>query len=140
MGLTIPEDEMGLCKDLGRPSWAALALTNDLYSWEKELDAATKAGAPHVINGIWVLMKEHSLTETEAKILCRKKIREFVADARRIVEKNKLNTNLSSDLRIYLEAILYSISGNLVWSIYCPRYHEEERYDSTIESKMAKIS
>ena len=140
MALTIPDEEMDLCKRLGQPAWAALALTNDLYSWEKERDAAKKIGATYVINAIWVLMEEHSITESQAQDLCRQKIKEYVAEAVRIFEETKQNSDISLHLRTYTEAILYSISGNLVWSIYCPRYHSEASYDDVVLSMMAEIT
>jgi fusicocca-2,10(14)-diene synthase len=139
MGLTIPEVEMSLCKQLAHPAWAALVLTNDLYSWEKERDAAKEANTPHVINAIYVLMGEHSLSETEAQDRCRQKIKEYVAEALRVVEKTKADVDLSLDLRKYIGAILYSVSGNLVWSIYCPRYHPENSYDDVVQSMMAEV-
>jgi fusicocca-2,10(14)-diene synthase len=126
MGLTIPQDEMSLCKELDRPAWEALALTNDLYSWEKERDDAAKAGELLVVNAIWVLMQEYSISEAEAKDLCRQKIKESVSRAVKIAEDTKKRTDLSLDLRQYTDAITYSVSGNLVWSIYCPRYHPKE--------------
>lgn len=140
MALTIPIEELDLCKRLGQPIWAALALTNDIYSWEKERDAAADVGASYVVNAIWVLMREHSITESQAKDLCRQKVKEYVAKAVLIVEDTKNNPDLSRDLRTYIEAILYSISGNLIWSIYCPRYHPEESYDDVVLSMMAEIA
>lgn len=139
MALTIPDKEMDLCKRLGQPAWAALALTNDLYSWEKERDAAEKIGASHVINAIWVIMKEQSMTEFQAQDFCREKIKKYVAEAVRTIEETKTDFDLSSDLRRYIEAMLYSISGNLVWSIYCPRYHPEKAYDNIVLSMMAEV-
>ena len=140
MALTIPDEEMDLCRRFGRPAWAALALTNDLYSWEKERDAAATVGAPHVVNAIWVLMREHAINESQAEDLCRQKIKEHVAEAVRVVDETKKNLDLSLDLRTYTEAILYSISGNLIWSIYCPRYHPEETYDNVVLSMMAEVA
>ncbi|EED22796.1 conserved hypothetical protein [Talaromyces stipitatus ATCC 10500] len=126
MGLTIPEHEMSLCKELDQPAWEALALTNDLYSWEKERDDAAKAGEALVVNAIWILMQQYSVSETEAKDLCRQKIKESVSRAVQIAESTRNRTDLSLDLRQYTDAITYSVSGNLVWSIYCPRYHAKQ--------------
>lgn len=117
---------MSLCKKLDRPAWEALALTNDLYSWEKERDDAAKAGETIVVNAIWVLMQEYSISEPEAKDLCRQKIKESVSRAVKIAEETRARTDLSLDLKQYTDAITYSVSGNLVWSIYCPRYHPGE--------------
>jgi hypothetical protein len=139
MGLTIPEEEMGLCRQLGRPAWEALALTNDLYSWEKERDDSLKRGQLQVINAIWVLMQEHLVSETEAKELCKRRIKTSVSKAVQAVERTKNNASLSQDLRTYTEAIMYSISGNLVWSIYCPRYHSKETLGEAEMGMLAEV-
>ncbi|KAJ3576077.1 hypothetical protein NPX13_g3816 [Xylaria arbuscula] len=124
MALTIPDDEYEMCMEMARPGYAALGLTNDLFSWEKEKHDATKAGLDYVFNAIWVIMKERSATEAEAKKICSREIKKHVTTFKQIVEETRHNSCLSQDLRTYLEAVLYSISGNLVWSIYCPRYRE----------------
>ena len=129
MALTIPEGEMDLCKQLVRPAFVALSLTNDLFSWEKEREAAKRDGLTHVFNAIWVLMEELSITESEAKDLCRAKIKESVFESLCNLEYTKSNLGLSLDLRTYVEAIQYSVGGNLVWSLYCPRYHPEASYN-----------
>ena len=136
MALTIPEREMDLCTRFVQPVFAALALTNDLFSWEKERDAADRQGLSHVINAIWVLMREHSIDESNAKNLCREKIKESVAEYVRIVEATSQNLEISLDLRKYIEALQYSHSGNLVWSMHCPRYHAEASYSDVQLSMM----
>jgi hypothetical protein len=123
MALTIPEKELDLCMELARPGYAAISLTNDLYSWKKERDAAEREGLDHVFNAIWVLMKERSMTEEEAMLACAEEIKTYISEFRRVVDATKRDTNLSRDLRAYIEALGYSHVGNLVWSIYCPRYH-----------------
>lgn len=125
MALTIPEEEMEECKQLVQPAFAAISLTNDLFSWEKERDAAKDGGQPHVMNAIWVLMRELCISEDEAKVVCRAKIKESVTEYLVTLRKTRTSHDLSPDLRTYVEAIQYSLSGNLVWSIYCPRYHPE---------------
>ncbi|MCJ1250577.1 hypothetical protein MMC30_007805 [Trapelia coarctata] len=125
MALTIHEDEMDQCRRLTKSAFAALSLTNDLHSWDRDRETSKRAGLEHVQNGVWVLMKEHSITEAEAKSLCRVKIAEYIADHQRTVEEIKGDDKISVDLRRYVEAILYCHSGNAVWSIYCPRYHPE---------------
>lgn len=138
MALTIPKGELDHCKELARPAFAALGLTNDLFSWEKERDAAKRDGLPHVVNAIWVLMGELSITESEAKNLCRVKIKESVAEYIGILKYTESNLDLSYDLRRYIEAIKYSVSGNLVWSLYCPRYHSEASYNDVQLSMMER--
>ncbi|SCO42914.1 uncharacterized protein FFMR_07074 [Fusarium fujikuroi] len=114
MGLTIPDEEYDLCMSLARPGYVALGLTNDLYSWEKERKAAQDMGQDYVFNVIWVIMKESAIGEEEAKELCRHEIIQSINQFRDIVEKTKADLSLSRDLRVYIEAVMWSYIGNLV--------------------------
>lgn len=131
MGISIPEEEMNLCRRLMRPAWIAAGLTNDYYSWEKEYQASLENGQTHVVNAIWVLMREHSLTVDQAKDLCSQKIKENVAEYLLIVEENRNNEDISLDLRRYIECMQYTLSGNVVWSKLCPRYHPAVSYNES---------
>ena len=104
--------------------------------WEKERDAARASQQPYVVNAIWVLMGELKISEDEARVICRCKIRASVADYLEFLRNVDHGLNISRDLHIYLEAIRYSISGNLVWSEYCPRYHPVATFDPTTLSMM----
>ena len=129
MAITIPEHEMYLCRELMRYAWIAAGLTNDLFSWQKEYDASRRSGRTDVVNAILVLMGEHSITVEEAELLCRRKIKEYVAKYIKVVENTSKRLDLSLDLRKYVEAMQYSLSGNVVWSLLCPRYHAEANYN-----------
>jgi hypothetical protein len=124
MALTIPDDEYEMCMEMARSGYVALGLTNDLFSWDKERHDAELAGLDYVFNAIWVIMKENLVNEAEAKKICCSEIKKYVSTFKQTVEDTKDNPCLSKDVRAYLEALLYSISGNLVWSIYCPRYRD----------------
>ncbi|KKK19851.1 hypothetical protein AOCH_006566 [Aspergillus ochraceoroseus] len=124
MALTIPDDELELCMELARPGYAAISLTNDLYSWNKEQEEAKRSGLDYVYNAIWVIMKERSINEEEAKAVCAAEIRDYIEQYCQIVEEVQGCDWLSQDLRTYVEAVKASHIGNLVWSIYCPRYHD----------------
>lgn len=131
MGISIPEEEMDLCRRLTRPAWIASGLTNDYYSWEKECRASREKGQVYMVNAILVIMKEYSFTVDQAKDLCCQKIKENVAEYVRIVEETRNNENLSLDLRRYIDCMQYSVSGNLVWSKLCPRYHQAASFDES---------
>ncbi|KAI5866412.1 terpenoid synthase [Durotheca rogersii] len=122
MALSIPPEEHDLCMELARPAYIALGLTNDLFSWEKEREAARRGGQDRVFNAIWVLMNERGVSEEGARTICSEEIQKQVTKYCVVVEETKANLRLSRDLRTYIEALLYSISGNLVWSIHNPRY------------------
>lgn len=129
MGLNIPESEHELRSQLCRPAWVALGLTNDLYSIDKERAAAKVMGEDHVCNAVWVAQHEHGLGEDEAKELCRQKTKENVAEYMRIVRQTCRRTDISKDLRIFVEAIQYILSGNIVWTLGAPRYHPAKTYN-----------
>lgn len=123
MALTIPDAEYETGMEMARPAYAALGLTNDLYSWDKERKASELAGSDYVFNAIWVIMEEYQTDEENAKEICKEQIRLHISEFVEVVEKAKMDSTLSRDLRLYLEALLYSYSGNLAWSISCPRYN-----------------
>lgn len=79
MAITTSEEEMDSCRELMRYAWMAASLTNDLFSWQKAYEASRRNGQPEVVNAIWVLMGEHSISMDEAKELCRSKIKGCVA-------------------------------------------------------------
>lgn len=132
MAITIPSHEMEICDELMMPAWAALSLQNDIFSWEKERDAATLHGKQEVVNGVWVLMGEHSIAEDEALKRLRTITQGYVSAYEANAKLGLENEELSLDLRRYLQAILWSLSGNAVWSTSCPRYGsaDAEAYNS----------
>jgi hypothetical protein len=114
----------------------AASLTNDLYSYNKELQSAQKAGLTGVTNSLWYLMIEHRITLDEAKSRCRDRIQKEVATYVQTVEMVKQRSDLSSDTKRYLELMQYSVSGNVVWSIQCPRYNDGARYNERQQFRM----
>lgn len=118
-----------MCGELVMPAVIAASLTNDLFSYEKEQKAAEEAGLSHVVNGLWVLMQEHKITLEEAKQLCRTRIKEEVSKYVQIIEETNARTDLSDDAKKYVELVQYSVSGNVVWSLQCPRYHSEKDFN-----------
>ncbi|POS74342.1 hypothetical protein DHEL01_v207267 [Diaporthe helianthi] len=131
LGLHIPDHELELCRELMANAWIAVGLQNDLWSWPKERDAAKLHGNDHVVNAIWVLMQEHKTDVNEAMDMCRKLIVEYVAKYLKVIEDTRNDVSISLDLRKYLDAMLYSISGNVVWSLECPRYNPEINFNET---------
>ncbi|KAJ5167656.1 geranylgeranyl diphosphate synthase [Penicillium canariense] len=129
MGISIPEEELEMCHELANIAYLNLGLTNDLYSWQKEYETAVAMGRDYVANIIGVLMEERKVSEEEAKEICREKIKVTIVDFRKIVADTKVRDDVSVDTKRYLEGLLYSLSGNLVWSIDCPRYHRWSSYN-----------
>lgn len=130
MGLTIPEHEADLRSQLCYPAWVALGLTNDLYSIAKEREAAAQSGDAHLVNSLWVLMHEHGISEPEAELRCRQMIKDNVATFVATVEEARKRTDISHDLLVFLDAIQYLISGNLIWTRTAPRYNPGITYNA----------
>ena len=139
MAITLSEAELQHCEAIVRPAWIALGLQNDYYSWDKEVRSARSHGRTNVVNAIAVLMQEHSVIEDQAKQLCKEKTRDLVLEYNRSVEESRSRTELSYDMRRYLEALRYSLSGNAVWSLTCPRYHPESGFNERQLAMMAKV-
>ncbi|KAI3329071.1 putative geranylgeranyl diphosphate synthase [Xylariaceae sp. AK1471] len=129
MGITIPENEIEVAHQLANVAYLNLLLTNDLYSYQKEYEAAKSLGEEQLVNAVWVLMSEQCISEAEAKELCKEKIRQSVVDYRKIVQETNQRTDVSAETKRYIEALLYTMSGNLVWSIDCPKYHSSSTYN-----------
>ncbi|KAG6353554.1 hypothetical protein INS49_005516 [Diaporthe citri] len=131
LGLHIPDHELDLCRELMSHAWIAVGLQNDIWSWPKERDAAKMNEKDHVVNAIWVLMQEHQTDVDGAMQICRKLIVDHVAKYLDVIEATKNDESISLDLRRYLDAMLYSISGNVVWSLECPRYNPDINFNET---------
>jgi hypothetical protein len=127
--LTIPEHELSQCEKLVLPAVVAASLTNDLFSYDKEYEAAKAAGLSNVVNALWVLMQEHNISLEVAKERCRSRIRTEVGKYSKILAEVASREDLSCDTKKYLELMQYSVSGNVVWSLQCPRYHIDMEYN-----------
>ncbi|KAI3326695.1 geranylgeranyl pyrophosphate synthase [Xylariaceae sp. AK1471] len=127
--ITIPEEQADITRELLTPALIAASLGNDLFSYEKEYEDTMNAGLPDVVNAIWVIMGEHGCTEVEAKEICKERIRVENAKYVKVVKETRKRTDLCDDLKRYVEVMQYSLSGNLVWSIQCPRYNKGARFN-----------
>jgi len=74
-------------------------------------------------------MRERSVGLDEAKEVCRGLIREHVVKHLDVVEHAKAGNLYSPDLVRFLDAMSYTISGNVVWSMSCPRYHPDTQFN-----------
>ncbi|EMC96021.1 hypothetical protein BAUCODRAFT_513498 [Baudoinia panamericana UAMH 10762] len=130
MGLTFTDDEEALLKPLTRTNARALCLANDYVSFERELDAYQNHSSDEPINAVWLCMKWDNVDAATAKERVKSLTLQYEADFVR--ERDAfLSTDAgqSRKLQRYLQAMTQQIPGNLVWSLSCPRYHAERRYD-----------
>ena len=99
------------------------ALTNDLYSFEKEREDT------NVQNAVLVIMKEHGCSEEKARDICKERIRVEVANYVRVVKDTRTRTDLSDEVKKYIEVMQYTLSGNISWSTQCPRYNAGAKFN-----------
>ncbi|KAK3393827.1 isoprenoid synthase domain-containing protein [Podospora didyma] len=132
MGLVVPTSEHTTLLSLGRPAWIAVALTNDLFSWDKECRYAAAhkniSDFTTIFHCLPILMRQHDTNLEGAKELLKEAIRAYVAEYIVTVEANKDNMELSDGLRLYLEALMYAVSGNLAFHTDCPRYYVDRKH------------
>lgn len=121
--ITIPEEEVDITKELLTPALVTASLVNDLFSFEKERDDK------NVQNAILVIMKEHGCSEEKAREICKERIRVENAKYVRVVKETRTRTDLSDDVKRYIEVMQYTLSGNVAWSTQCPRYNEGAKFN-----------
>nr|A0A169T193.1 RecName: Full=Astellifadiene synthase; Short=SS; Includes: RecName: Full=Terpene cyclase; Includes: RecName: Full=Geranylgeranyl diphosphate synthase; Short=GGDP synthase; Short=GGS; Includes: RecName: Full=Geranylfarnesyl diphosphate synthase; Short=GFDP synthase [Aspergillus stellatus]BAU98235.1 astellifadiene synthase [Aspergillus stellatus] len=126
--ITIPENELTTCHELAIPAYRHMALLNDLVSWEKERASSIALGKDYCINFIFVAMEESGISEDEAKERCREEIKLATVDYLRVFDEAKDRIDLSHDTMLYLESLLYSMSGNVVWGLQSPRYYTDAKF------------
>jgi len=112
-------------------------MTNDLCSWDKERRFATENNKLYVSNAIWVIMQERSVGLEDAKEVCRALIRKNIEKHLDVVKNAKDGSQYSPDLVRFLDAMTYTISGNVAWSMSCPRYNIDAQYSPQQQEWMA---
>ena len=131
MALTISEDEISLIRPIAAPAYASIALANDFFSWQKEYDDfKQQSTSSYMVNAVWILMQEHSVTVEKAKQMLQTKAAEYCKEYL-LLKAEFQSSVISSDAGRYLSALELFISGNVGWSQYCPRYSFSKTFASS---------
>lgn len=135
MGIHLTPNEESLLKDIIHPAYAACGLTNDYFSFDREWserEATRKDSvAPEPMkNSVWLCMGWHNFSALEAKEMVKREIikceDEFNNKRRTFLEANPA---ASDNIRKCLDGVAQMVIGNVAWSLQCPRYRTELRYD-----------
>jgi hypothetical protein len=130
MGILLTEEEWEMAAPITRSCFAALGLVNDYFSFDIEWDEYQREGKSEsnaaMTNLVWLYMQWDSLSIPQAKEKTRETVRQYEAEYHEKVnaftsDQEKCSINLAR----YLKAQAYQISGNVAWSLRCPRYHPE---------------
>jgi hypothetical protein len=88
------------------------------------------AAAVKPINAVWLYMQWRGVNATVAKRLVTEATNRYETRFLELCEQfRREHTPIAPKLNLYLRALSYQVSGNVVWSLNCPRYHSEFRYD-----------
>jgi ophiobolin F synthase len=112
-----------LTKEFLTPALIAASLVNDLFSFEKEKNDA------NCQNAVYIVMKEHGCSEKEGRERIKQRIRIETANYVQIVKDTKLRTDISEEVKRYVDVMQYTLSGNVVWSAQCPRYNLKAQWN-----------
>jgi hypothetical protein len=126
MGMTLTQQEDAQLACIIRPCFAALALTNDYFSFDREMEDAQSST---LINSIDIAMRLQRLDIPAAKEVVKQTIRKYEGEFMRLISHYARDGTMSDKIQKYLEAMSYQVSGNLVWSLNCPRYNPSYRYE-----------
>ena len=132
--MTVTDEEFAEIEDLTYPAFATVGLTNDYFSFDREF--AEREGTPTgsekepMTNAVWLCMQWSSLDIAQAKELVRAKAicyeGEFASSKSAFLSKNPG----SDKFRLCLDGVSQFVIGNIVWSLACPRYYPDRRYDA----------
>jgi hypothetical protein len=130
MGMTLTEEEDALFTDIKRCCFASLALSNDWFSFDREwAEAQNRPSGAKLINAVWLFMRWRGVSPDEAKQLVREATNRYENRFLELSDEFRRAHPQREDLHRYLRGLTYQISGNVVWSLRCPRYYPEFRYD-----------
>lgn len=132
MGETLTKEKDALLAPIIRPCYASLALANDYFSFDREwAESLSSPDAPKPLNAVWLYMQWQSVDMATAKWLVREATNQFEVEFLEGCRKFRESSGKSNDrLERYLRGLQYQVSGNVVWSLNCPRYHPDWRYEA----------
>ncbi|OLN89755.1 Ophiobolin F synthase 3 [Colletotrichum chlorophyti] len=124
MAVTISEEEELRIRHIFQAAEAALVLTNDYWSWDREWRAALKARDPRIVNAIEVFMRTEGKTMEEARQAVHDHIIAYESQyLERKEEFYSTSQNIPDYLRLYIEVCGSVVAGNHYWCANCPRHH-----------------
>ena len=135
MGILLTPEENKITYPIVRPCYAALGLANDYFSFDvewEEYQQEQTSDKPQddkkaMTNLVWLFMHWRNVDIPEAKEMVRHVVNQYEQeflqkmDAFLTTGEGKGNAKLKD----YLTAQAYQVSGNVAWSLRCPRYHPE---------------
>ncbi|KAJ3743731.1 isoprenoid synthase domain-containing protein [Lentinula detonsa] len=99
-----------------------VGLTNDYFSWAMERQETTD----RIRNAVAVLMKEHSISETQAQIMLKEVIVNEEKKAKKLRDNIMNQSKADEELKRYVTGMELFAAGYSFWCATCPRYHRPQ--------------
>lgn len=134
IGVYLDDEEWDAIQKTVMPGFAAIVLANDYISFDYELAEHKKSvatsGDLSFTNAVWLCMQTSNMGQEEAKGLVQ--VKTMFYEAEYIAQKAAFLTaeRRPDKIRFALDGVSQMIIGNVAWSMTCPRYHPERRYDA----------
>jgi len=131
MGITLTKEEDRHLESVRKPCYAALGLANDYFSFDREHDELQASGESQTFtNSVWIHMKWHNVDAAAAKNMVKQATQYYQRQFLDLCAEYRYEHSSSADyIDRYLRALAYQVNANVVWSLNCPRYHPDCRYD-----------
>ncbi|RJE25610.1 geranyl-geranyl pyrophosphate [Aspergillus sclerotialis] len=127
-GIYLTAEEERVAAPMSYVAYAALSLTNDLFSWEKEYKSHIENhGNVPLVNAVHIIQISQNLTQSAAQAVIRTEIRVHEQRYAQLSEEYKATPHPSESIIRWLNLLEDSIAGNFVWSLRVPRYREIDR-------------
>lgn len=126
-GLDLTQSDIEILMPVWWPAAAASALTNDVYSFNREA-CLEVLNNTNMANAVWYLMKQVGLPVSRAKqLLLEEKIRPLEKQHKENMDAylsdSAGNRLLTPDVKVFLEMVGLGLSGNWYWSAIANRYN-----------------
>ena len=104
-------------------------ITNDIYTYDKELEEFKTLGAA-LINGVYVVEQLLSVPPDAAKRVVHEIIRDIELELYQLCQEHLQSGQCNDRQRTYIMGLVYATSGNIFFSATLGRYlgHAEERF------------
>lgn len=136
MGLILPEHDKAKLDEVTRPCFASLALANDYFSFDREYaefccGQKRNKEESRLINAVWLCMNWYGVAVEVAKGMVREACngyeKEFLRRSEEFLRGWEGGRSEKDVWERYFRGLKHQVSGNVVWSLRCPRYYPDER-------------
>lgn len=140
MAIDVSDEEETKIRPIFEAAEAALVLTNDYWSWDREWQHAQRTNNARIVNAVHLFVRTQTISIDQAREVVREKIFFYEAEYVRIRDNfYAQNPEIPSYLKQYIEVCGSIVAGNHYWCANCPRHHawreqEAARSDASFPS------